>query len=108
LGKSDNFNPSSIVANIHHVMITHAMLLLNNDNGNKVVVVGHSIDGWMAMSYVAAHKKEASAIAIEEMDTGCRVLNIDSPIYKMADRYLTVNFQRKFDSNSNSRQYIFD
>jgi pimeloyl-ACP methyl ester carboxylesterase len=109
LGDSDDFNPSSIMADIHYVMTTHAMLLLNDDNGNNVVLVGHSIGGRMTMSYAAAYPKQFDALVIEDMDIGHHVLNIDSPIAKTADRGSTVNFQCKleFDSNSNSRQDIF-
>jgi pimeloyl-ACP methyl ester carboxylesterase len=110
VGDIDNFTPSRIVAGIHHVMITHAMLLLNNENGNNVVVVGHIMGWWMAMSYAAACPKQVSDLVIEDMDFGRHILNIDIPIAKIADRELTVNFQRKFEFNSysNSRKYTFD
>jgi pimeloyl-ACP methyl ester carboxylesterase len=140
-----DFTVNHIVADIHHVMTTHPMLLLNPNNkinkkssanintnetldedddnnisntNNKVVVVGHSMGGRIAMSYAAAHfesrQVKVAALVVEDMDIGRRVLSVDSPIAKTADRQITLNFQRKFetfdtfdtfdDSNTDNRQ----
>lgn len=58
-GDLDHFSQSALVADIHEIV---------EEEEGKVVVVGHSLGGRVALAYAAQHPDRVAALIIEDMD----------------------------------------
>ena len=64
LGAEEEFSIDAMVADLRHTVQQHNLL----NGGKKVVLVGHSMGGRIAMAYAAAHPEDLHAVVIEDMD----------------------------------------
>lgn len=61
LGDEREYSVATVVADIHAVLEAQ-------EKGRKVVMLGHSMGGKIAMAYAAAHPDRLAALVIEDMD----------------------------------------
>jgi len=74
LGDPNDFGPKTLVDDLHQLL--HACHATNHKNqNNKVVLVGHSMGGRIAMSYAAHYPQELAALIVEDMDIDRRPNN---------------------------------
>lgn len=93
LGDPDNFSPSSLVDDLHHVIMT-----TTTSKQQKLVLVGHSMGGRIAMSYAAQHPDQLAALVIEDMDIDRRPNNP----FPAPDGHSVLQFDRNLQSHDES------
>lgn len=69
-GRLEDFSQETLVADLHETIQEHCT---TSTNEQKIVLLGHSLGGRIAMGYAATHPERLAACLIEDMDIAPRV-----------------------------------
>ena len=98
LGDPKDFNPDSLVEDIHEFVSSSnsGHEYFQRHNSQKFVLCGHSMGGRIAMSYAAKYPEDIAALIIEDMDIRERAMSSNKFQRKKCnlDREATISFDR--------------
>lgn len=113
-GDPSDFSQDALVEDVHRALL---LALLENDNkpntkdssiNRKVVLVGHSLGGRVALAYAAKYPQQVAALIIEDMDIARRSAE-SSPIpisFQNNEGKNPILFDRQFASQQEAMQAL--
>mmetsp|Transcript_6315 Transcript_6315/g.14022 ORF Transcript_6315/g.14022 Transcript_6315/m.14022 type:complete len:702 (-) Transcript_6315:60-2165(-) len=91
LGDEESFSPDALVEDVKSLVKTNRLL-----KGKKIVLVGHSMGGRIAMMYAAKYPEDVSALVVEDMDIMRR--SVESNFIQSFDERKAIAFDRSHTS----------
>ena len=107
LGDPDDFTTESVVEDIKRLADSHKLLLggsgdddgISGGQNRRLVLVGHSMGGRIAMCYAAKYPDDVAALVVEDMDIRRRAVS-SNPM--TLDKDMALSFGREFNSEEDA------